>query len=904
MQDINYVINNYTKDNIWLFNSAGLFTGNVKYLFVYISNYRPDIFACYISGDQKNVDYIKSLGFNACHFKSKEGVQLLNAAGVYVNEHCKEHYPNELLNTKILNLYHGVGLKQIERKSDNDYLLKRLAKKYITYNEHFSNNMCFLVTSPFMEKHFKEQLDLTDDQMIRGGYPRCIYQSLYNPIVTYDHDIISNLGLPEETKIALYAPTYREKNPKNFLYLAIKDINALSQALERNKLCLIIKLHPEISNDFYFKTLQNLTIQYRNIIFWDNRNDIYEILNKVELAIVDYSSIYYDLVSAGVKKFIRYIFDYDDEQHIMAYDYKSYTTGEICYSFEELINAIDNYQSSNDNEIAKINEVFWSYSDLNTFNNIIEQTKKFKIGNKGILPSFYSFDVFDTLIARRCLIPKGIFYKVMENIKSSDENFPDIFHHDYVTIRMQAESNCRELLNKTIGQYEITFDDIFLRIKAVYDLNDSQIKKLIEWEIQAEYENIIPVRNMVEKAEQLVHENETVVLISDMYLPKEIITNMISLISPRLAALPLYLSSDKGVQKVSQQLYLKVYKDYSPWKFKKWIHYGDNASSDGVKAKELGINSHVHAIPKLNAYETGLINKIRNYDAYLLSGLFARMRIDSVNEKDYFCYAHVSGYMIPYVAWCVRNALEKGINTLYFISRDGHFLKEIADAYINMHQLSIKTKYFYGSRRAWRIPAMIDNIDDEFFSNFGNLVGVDNYEKLLSALDISHNLFQKYFHELGLNKTSHINATDLVSLRNFFSKSEKYRGYLLERAKCKREIVIDYIKQEINPDEKYAFVEYWARGYTQTCLSKLLECAFKKSSECIFYYYRSILPSNENNIRLNYSTNNISLIPVEAIFANCPQKPLLVINMKKGKFYQLSQGLGLMQNYIGLLANT
>ncbi|WP_252391268.1 CDP-glycerol glycerophosphotransferase family protein, partial [Escherichia coli] len=99
-------------------------------------------------------------------------------------------------------------------------------------------------------------------------------------------------------------------------------------------------------------------IQYRNIIFWDNRNDIYEILNKVELAIVDYSSIYYDLVSAGVKKFIRYIFDYDDEQHIMAYDYKSYTTGEICYSFEELINAIDNYQSSNDNEIAKINEVF------------------------------------------------------------------------------------------------------------------------------------------------------------------------------------------------------------------------------------------------------------------------------------------------------------------------------------------------------------------------------------------------------------------------------------------------------------------------------------------------------------------------------------------------------------------
>ncbi|HAN2468544.1 TPA: hypothetical protein IEQ23_004762, partial [Escherichia coli] len=107
---------------------------------------------------------------------------------------------------------------QIEKKADREYLYQRIAKKHITYNEQFSNNMCFLVTSPFMEKHFKEQLDLTDDQIIRGGYPRCIYQSLYEPVVTYNHDIISQAGLPKDTKLALYAPTFREKNPKNFLY--------------------------------------------------------------------------------------------------------------------------------------------------------------------------------------------------------------------------------------------------------------------------------------------------------------------------------------------------------------------------------------------------------------------------------------------------------------------------------------------------------------------------------------------------------------------------------------------------------------------------------------------------------------------------------------------------------------
>lgn len=123
---------------------------------------------------------------------------------------------------------------------------------------------------------------------------------------------------------------------------------------------------------------------------------------------------------------------------------------------------------------------------------------------------------------------------------------------------MQAESNCRELLNKTIGQYEITFDDIFKNQSSIW----------FKWQSDKTYWvgntswiwEYYTCKEYGWKAEQLVHENETVVLISDMYLPKEIITNMISLISPRLAALPLYLSSDKGVQKVSQQLYLKSIK--------------------------------------------------------------------------------------------------------------------------------------------------------------------------------------------------------------------------------------------------------------------------------------------------------------------------------------------------------
>ncbi|MGL6000594.1 MAG: CDP-glycerol glycerophosphotransferase family protein [Plesiomonas sp.] len=871
MQDVINYKPNTTKEKTWLFNSAASFSGNVKYLFIYISLYRPDIFTCYISGDQSTVDYIKSLGFRACHFKSKEGVELLNNSGVYVNEHCKEIYPAELLDKKILNLYHGVGLKQIEKQADREFLFDRIAKKHIKYNDLFSNNMCFLVTSPFMESHFKKQLDLSDDQIIRAGYPRNTFQNRFKPIETFDHDILKQNGFSSKTKLAIYAPTFRDITPTNFLFNAIKDIEQLSKTLEESDICLIIKLHPEISNDLYFKTLNKKSEQYKNIVLWDNKKDIYEIFNKIDLAIIDYSSIYYDLLSSGVKNFIRYIYDYEDEKHIMIYDYEQNTTGDICKSFDDLLKSIKNYKYNKKNlEAEKINNLFWAYDNEKSFEDIIEQTLSFKIGKKGTLPTLYSFDVFDTIIARHCLQPKGIFFRVMEEIRNSSYKFPSIFISDYVNIRMQAESNCRELLKKTVGNIEITFDSIFERIKEVYELNDSQVNLLKDWEVEFEIDNVTPFNYGIEKIEQLLKDNEKVVLISDMYLPADIIKKMIHKINPSLSNIPLYVSSEYGVQKSTGKLYLKVYKDHSPWKFKEWIHYGDNAHSDGVKARELGIKTVIHAIPKFNSYEGGFVNKARSYDSHLVSGMLSRMRVDSISEKDYFTFSQIAGYMIPYVSWCLDNAIKNDIETLYFISRDGHFLKEVADEIISKKNLKIKTKYIYGSRRAWRVPAMVDKVDDEFFSYFGNLVGVDSYEKLLSSLHITHNSFQKKFSDLGIDKNTKINSSLIVSIREYFRKSEVYQEYLIKKAKEERNIVKMYLTQEINFNEKYAFVEYWARGYTQTCLSNIINNILGRESECIFYYYRSILPTQGKNIRLNYSTTTCSLIPVEAIFANSP----------------------------------
>ena len=93
-------------------------------------------------------------------------------------------------------------------------------------------------------------------------------------------------------------------------------------------------------------------------------------------------------------------------------------------------------------------------------------------------------------------------------------------------------------------------------------------------------------------------------------------------------------------------------------------------------------------------------------------------------------------YFVPYISWVLKHAIEHKTKCLYFISRDGYQLKRIADRIIEKKNLPIRTKYIYGSRRAWRIPSLITELDKEFFSKFGNFVNVKSYDKMLNALNM------------------------------------------------------------------------------------------------------------------------------------------------------------------------
>ncbi|MDR1033431.1 MAG: CDP-glycerol glycerophosphotransferase family protein [Bifidobacteriaceae bacterium] len=914
----------------WVFDGSGQFADNSKWLFLYVNKHRPDINAVWVSESRKHVKTVRALGYVAHLYGSSEANNALQNCDVFVTINVKEKYSDELnADATILNLWHGVGCKKIEIHNQARFLALLIAKKNIKYTARLANHQLFLSTSDFMTEHFKQQMGLNDSAIVKADYPRTAHFE-YPELSTMHTTFQQIAGLPDDTRVILYSPTYRTDAPLNSFSTAIPDLEELLKVLQKTNSMLVFKMHSKQINDpIYRAALENYAHEKR-FLFWDNNLDIYEIMNQVDVAIVDYSSIFYDLLHVGISQFIRYFYDYDTEIKPDTYmhDVRDLTLGKEADTFDELLKLLqsENLEVSKE-EIERIKDLFWGYAVENTnpYEQIIESALTFKPQNKP-LPNLYTFDIFDTIFYREGVTFNSIFRQLQDRIIESRMEFPKEFLYDFAQIRNTAEDSVRlnkERMTDWQGnlQFEISLDEVYEQLKYVYNITDEQAEVLKQWEMEAEIDCVKPNAEMVQRILKLLDNGETVYLISDMYLPKSTIIKMLEKVDKRIAKLPLFLSSELGYQKTRALLFLQAFYHKFPYNFAKWIHTGDSYLADGkMPSIELAIDSYLLPRVALNPYEQAVADAIGNYDAYVFAGVlrdfrlrllgatndvvefkklnkskYDKMRIEHGDELDFnalidrlskvddknqsanlvhklFVCTAIAPILVPYVDWAVNDAIKRNLDTLYFISRDGHLLKMIADTIIEQRKLSIKTKYIYGSRALWQVPAMADEITPDFFAYFGYAGQFYSFDELLTKFSLTEHEFDEVFPELAFAKTAIPSelAENIGAICTVAELSKKYRAKLMTKAKEKRKVVLKYLQQEVDFTENYAFVEFWGRGYTQDCLTRILKTAGVEKTS--FYYYRTILKSDQSNERINMSANDTPVLLLESIFGNMPYK--------------------------------
>ncbi len=881
------------REHIWSFNAGNSgqdFRGNPKFLFAYINNYRADIKALWICSTPETIELIRSLGFHGYLMGTPAAEYAISRVGVAVCEQVRGLMPFDDT-VKYLNLWHGWGYKPVERArvEDGDDLKFDLCPKYIKHNSFYQNNQILCVVNSIQENYFYDQMGVTKENMLRCGYPRCIYQKSCKPIVTFDHDILAAKGLPEGTKIAVYAPTFRNNRGNTFAD-ALPDLDALYKHCEEKGVLLIFKMHPLMETETAFLTAKEKLGDKPYFMFWDNHNDIYEVMHKIDLLIYDYSSIFSDFLLAGVKSFIRYIFDGDDMAAAVGMnddkEYYDNSRGRICRTFEEMLDGIDRFEEDDEEEpLDKFLARQWEYAQEDDLERMIEFTLGFKIKDK-TYPKLYSFDIFDTLISRKGLDPDSIFYAMREKMRADrDMCFDSTFIEQFPQKRHHTEFGLREYMNKSMEQRytikrEITLEQIYREIQVIEDLTEEQTRYLIKLECDTELDAVVPLQEQIDRVKELLAADEKVVLISDMYLPKDLILKMLEKADPALTEPELFLSNEYGVLKTDRLLFFEVYRSVKPfYYYSKWIHTGDNINADRTQPRRMNIETRTVARPVYNSIEIDLTSQIGSYDSFKIAAMQARMRSKYDFPRSEFVIDFVAPLMVSYIDWALRDALKNGFETLYFVSRDGHPLKRIADALISANGWKLKTKYIYASRRVWRVPSYIDKVDDEFFADYGgNFNEIHTKDKFIAAACFeSEEEFKRVIPHIDLDSIDFNDWSDgqpARSLAKVLKASEPYHKYLLEYAEKHRPIVEEYLLQEVDKTEKHAFVEFFGRGYNQTCHSRIWNHAIGKEVPMHYYYAHVMFPDEGCCVRHRLTATGIQMFFIESIFANMPYKSI------------------------------
>ena len=191
--------------------------------------------------------------------------------------------------TVYINTWHGAGTKKIGNacSARKDY--------------DFSNVNVMLVQSNFEKEIFVRDFNCNCDSIYMIGFPR--NDELFHIDGDKRREVKARLGIAEDKKVILYAPTWRDSNNGGLSYEFVSPIH-------------IEKWKSRLHGDYVFLFRMHAFTTRFDMTFDDVARDVssYENLNHIlaaaDVVITDYSTIVYDCAIAD-KPFICFGFDYD-----------------------------------------------------------------------------------------------------------------------------------------------------------------------------------------------------------------------------------------------------------------------------------------------------------------------------------------------------------------------------------------------------------------------------------------------------------------------------------------------------------------------------------------------------------------------------------------------------------------
>jgi FMN phosphatase YigB (HAD superfamily) len=412
-------------------------------------------------------------------------------------------------------------------------------------------------------------------------------------------------------------------------------------------------------------------------------------------------------------------------------------------------------------------------------------------------PDLFCVDVFDTILTRMVGSPVWLFYVLGQRLLQLDliPISPDRF--------MQNRVAAEQLARLAQAKNEVSFDRIWDRIANDLVLSVDTRKLCMDEELRLEDELIRPVPDARDLIMALAQRGK-VAFLSDMYLPAAFIKGQLQKHGLWPNECALYVSAEYGCSKRDGSLFREVLAREGIVA-RRARHIGNDAVSDGRGARAARLRVNLDTRCTLNRYEQILQEAASETDGVgsFMAGAsrLARLRASNGDAQCRALWEVAAGVAAPtltaYVIWLFQRAHDLGIRRLYFVSRDGQILMEIARQLSAKWNLDFELRYLYGSRQAWHLPALsaVNERELSWMLTYTTFLSVETafarvcIEPEYADAQLTKNGFRKEDWQRNLK------SAERERLRAVFSDPSVSQKIIAEAQK-RRSIVVRYLKQE------------------------------------------------------------------------------------------------------------
>lgn len=329
--------------------------GNLKYIVEALLKVNSNLDIVWEVSD-KNIKL--PVGIRKVKYNSPRALKELLTAKVWIDNVKNSYKPDKRKDQFYLQTWHaGLGLKASEKQIENV-----LSPKYVTAAKRDAAMTNLMLSDSDWTTDIYENWFWYSGPISKTGFPR--NDVLIEQPADISKKVRSSFGLNEDTKLVLYAPTFRDVNSSLDIYKFdfVKIIAALESKFGSDYVVLI-KLHPNVANLLNESNLYNFNSRLKNASFYP---DMQELIVACDCLITDYSSCMFDAIIAKKKVFLlaKDLDEFKAKDRNLLFDIKKDLPFSFSNDEDELIKNINSFDDKKyKSDIADFSKEVGLYED-------------------------------------------------------------------------------------------------------------------------------------------------------------------------------------------------------------------------------------------------------------------------------------------------------------------------------------------------------------------------------------------------------------------------------------------------------------------------------------------------------------------------------------------------------------